>query len=261
MKFQCIAALALLISVFLEIIVTDGLRSTPFVTTIAERRTTFCVLKSTADSRRSPRNGPSSGGRSGGGEAPKREFTKNNSANENRDRGDRGNNREWNSGAAFSKSPQRKRRNDPWWMREEESNNPRILPPYSPWWLSRNQITPSKEREVLKGRINSASDSGSYEVAEEIVVSGGPDGNVFVDDSWKVQELKDEALRRGLKPASKKDLLIAQLIESSQLHDLSDAGFVAAEFTPHSFDKNQPCFPHMYETPEELARLKKKASA
>ena len=33
-----------------------------------------------------------------------------------------------------------RRRSDPWWMREEEGNNPRILEPYQPWWLRNGGI-------------------------------------------------------------------------------------------------------------------------
>ena len=43
-------------------------------------------------------------------------------------------------------------------MREEESNNPRILPAYKPWWVSDNTV---------------------------------------VDDTWKVADLRIEATKRG----------------------------------------------------------------
>lgn len=36
-----------------------------------------------------------------------------------------GGEKDWKSGYVFNKHTQKKRRNDPWWMREEESNNPR----------------------------------------------------------------------------------------------------------------------------------------
>lgn len=40
--------------------------------------------------------------------------------------------KEWKSGQVFGKQTRNKRRNDPWWMRDEESNNPKIYPKYQP---------------------------------------------------------------------------------------------------------------------------------
>jgi hypothetical protein len=67
--------------------------------------------------------------------------------------------KDWKSGYVFNKQTQKKRRNDPWWMREEESNNPRILPAYKPWWVT---------------------------------------DNVTVDETWKVADLRAEAIKRGM---------------------------------------------------------------
>jgi hypothetical protein len=173
--------------------------------------------------------------RSTDGPAVKKEFTKNNSANERR--GSSAGTKEWKSGEVFKSRP-RGRKNDPWWMREEEKGNPRILPAYQPWWF------PSGEEATAPA-------------ADGVVTTG----NVWVDDSWKLVDLKNEALRRGLKPAAKKDLLIAQLLESSRLHDLSDSGFVDAKVSPTSpFEVNIGCFPEIYETPEDYANLKLKVS-
>jgi hypothetical protein len=52
--------------------------------------------------------------------------------------------------------------------------------------------------------------------------------------------------------------MLEQLYESSKKYDLSNEGFVQAIFTPHSFDKDQACFPHIYETPETMEMLKEK---
>ena len=197
-------------------------------------------------------------GSGGGGNArenrqrrEKREFTKNNSVNERRGV------REWQSGNAMIQGNRsRRRRNDPWWMREEESNNPRILPHYRPWWLGVNQGAWNDEERVEEGTvpIGTKNDGGNRD-------SIGPNiniGNVWVDESWKVNDLKKECERRGIKPAKRKEELIKQLHESSRLHDLSDAGFVKAIFTPQSFEKDLPCFPHVYETEESLAMLNEK---
>lgn len=73
--------------------------------------------------------------------------------------GSPGGEKDWKSGYVFNKQTQKKRRNDPWWMREEESNNPRILPAYKPWWVT---------------------------------------DNVTVDETWKVADLKAEAIKRGV---------------------------------------------------------------
>jgi len=182
-----------------------------------------------------PTSGPSRGGvgadnkqRASSSRYPRKEFTKNNAGNERRGE------REWRSGEVFSQRP-RQRKNDPWWMREDEMNNPRILPPYQPWWLEATPARPDAE--------NPAS------------------GNILVNNSWKLIDLKAEAQRRGLRPETKKELLIAQLLESSRLHDLSDAGFVTVRvIRSSSISSSLPCFPEAYETPENFASLKLEVS-
>ena len=77
--------------------------------------------------------------------------------------GSQGGEKDWKSGYVFNKQTQKKRRNDPWWMREEESNNPRILPAYKPWWVT---------------------------------------DNVTVDETWKVADLRAEAIKRGMSISS-----------------------------------------------------------
>ena len=79
----------------------------------------------------------------------------------------------WNN-ARNTRPQRRNRNNDPWWMRDEESNNPRILPKYKPWWFDLNLQN--------------------------------------VDDSWKVPDLKIEAERRcieGYKSMKKAELIAA----------------------------------------------------
>lgn len=165
----------------------------------------------------------------------RREFTKNNSANERRGE------REWRSGEAFVAQRSRQRKNDPWWMHEDEMNNPRVLPALQTWWFAEHG-TPSSDSDTN-------ADGGNVK------------GNVWVDNDWKLVDLKAEAKRRGLVPAAKKELLISQLQESSRLYDLSNAGFVEAQIVPRSaFDKSLSCFPEVYETPENYAALKLKVS-
>ena len=150
-------------------------------------------------------------------------------------------------------------------MREEESNNPRILPHYQPWWLNENQIAPSYSNGGSERSRIQSDDDDDYDDNESNKHSSSSIqkekllGNVWVDESWKVADLKNECARRGLKPVgTKKHELIEQLLESSRLYDLSDAGMVRAVFTPHSFDKDMPCFPHIYETEADIKRLKSK---
>lgn len=82
--------------------------------------------------------------------------------------------------------------------------------------------------------------------------------NINVDDSWKVSDLKAEALRRDLKPAVKKSVLIEQLVLSSKLYDLSDNGFLEAFVAPHQKNEDLPCFPHIYESATDISELRKK---
>lgn len=55
---------------------------------------------------------------------------------ETQDNQDRDVSREWKSGKLFTRTP-KSRRIDPWWMRDEEKNNPRMLPLYRPWWTQK----------------------------------------------------------------------------------------------------------------------------
>jgi hypothetical protein len=145
----------------------------------------------------------------------------------------------WSTGKIFTKV-QKRRRNDPWWMREEESNNPRILPIYQPWWFNVSYV----------GSHNFLGDENF--------------GNILVNETWKVADLKAEALRRGLNPASKKDLLIRQLQESSRLKDLSDEGFTSGKLVSSnsvtSDELFNKCYPNYYETKDQLNIFREKLS-
>ena len=126
--------------------------------------------------------------------------------------------RDWKSGTALRQP--RSRRNDPWWMREEEKTNPRILPIYKPWWLD----------------------------------------NVLVDDTWKVADLKKEAARRGLEGETsglKKPELVAALRKSSMDFDLSDKGFRDPVFRKAEPSALPTCYPEIYEGgPAQIEKLR-----
>lgn len=105
-------------------------------------------------------------------------------------------------------------------MREEEKTNPRVLPIYKPWWLD----------------------------------------NVFVDESWKVADLRKEAARRGMAGTSsmKKDELIQALQNSSKAFDLSNAGFKSPVFVKARASELPACYPDIYEGgAKEIEQLRK----
>jgi len=125
-------------------------------------------------------------------------FTKNNSVNNNK------------SKSVSRSHPRGQRRgNDPWWMREDEEGNPRMLPPYTPWWSDKVEI---------------------------------------VDEKWKVNDLKREALRRGLSHLSKvnKTQLINEINRQTSLYDLSDSNMKTPTFRAHSLESLPPCYPQSY---------------
>ena len=124
---------------------------------------------------------------------------------------------DWKSGQVFKGQQPRSRRNDPWWMREEEKTNPRVLPIYKPWWLD----------------------------------------NIFVDDSWKVADLRKEAARRGMTGTSamKKDELVQVLRESSEAYDLSNKAFKPPVFIKAKVEELPSCYPEVYEGGEREIEL------
>lgn len=136
---------------------------------------------------------------------------------------------QWQSGRVFQKrGGQRnggRRRNDPWWMRDEERNNPRILPQYKPWWLE----------------------------------------NIMVDSSWKISDLRKEAMRRADVNgnvasaagagghneeeinAMKKAELVDLLVGLTEQYSLANDGFTSIEFIDSTGGKKPPCYPQVYE--------------
>ena len=75
-------------------------------------------------------------------------------------------------------------------MRDEEKTNPRVLPPYKPWWAVPDEITP-----------------------------------LSVTETMKVVELKEECEKLGLPSKGKKDELLQLLRDTRAMYDLSDANF------------------------------------
>lgn len=113
----------------------------------------------------------------------------------------------------------RNRRNDPWWMRDEEKNNPRVLPEYIPWW------------------------------AQDIPA---------VSDSWTVAQLTKEASRRGLavSKSAKKREIIDLLAESTSSTSLSDDNFLYPSYI-EAGKQQEPCYPEVYEGIERIKALEK----
>ena len=104
-------------------------------------------------------------------------------------------------------------------MREEEANNPRILPKYNPKWL----------------------------------------GSPVVDKTWKLADLKSEAMKRGLTSTGKKEELIERInasIPPVTANLLSDEYFTGPRYIAASKDEKASCYPDMYESPEDIARLR-----
>ena len=146
-------------------------------------------------------------------ERKKKSWETKNNNNNNNNNSNNSNNPEdikaWQTGRIFNNNPAPRRRNDPWWMREEEKNNPKLLAEYRPWWL---------------------------------------DSNPIVDDSWKVNDLKAEANRRGIGGINglKKAELIQLLLVSSQASSLTDDNFTNPSY--YKSDKPKPsCYPDIYE--------------
>lgn len=111
-------------------------------------------------------------------------------------------------------------------MRDEEENNPKILPKYKPSWL---------------------------------------EGGKLVNSSWKVADLKAEAALRGLSTSGKKDELIERInaasLSASKIDYLSDEHFTAPVYVEPKNGSSRPsCYPEVYETPSEVRRLKESAN-
>ena len=128
----------------------------------------------------------------------------------------------WQTGKVFTKNNSANRRGerkDAWWMREEEANNPRILPKYNPKWL----------------------------------------GSAVVDKTWKLADLKSEAMKRGLKSTGKKEELIERINTSRPsvtANLLSDEFFTAPRYIPVLKEDKASCYPDIYESPEDIVRLR-----
>ena len=99
-------------------------------------------------------------------------------------------------------------RNEPWWMREDESRNPRLLSKYQPWW------------------------SKKYKP---------------VDPSLTMAQLKTEANLRGLSTQGKKSELLERLQNEEKIYSLSDDNFVAPTFAINSDMDVGACYPEVYE--------------
>ena len=101
------------------------------------------------------------------------------------------------------------RRNDPWWMRDNEKNNPRILPEYRPWWVY------------------------SYEC---------------VGKSWTLSKLQQTAKYRGVCSDGSKKELLARLRNTESANDLHDRNFYAPSYMDAPLDRLDGCYPEVYDT-------------
>jgi|EP01040_Poterioochromonas_malhamensis_P006181 hypothetical protein len=122
--------------------------------------------------------------------------------------------RNWKSGNLFlqSSGQGRRRAHEPWWMREDEANNPDMLPQYRPWWL-----------------IN----------------------NCRVDDSWSLSELVEEAGRRSLDTTGSKAALLSRINESHFKFALLDENFTEPIIVDSAVEGDRalaPCYPEVYES-------------
>ena len=120
----------------------------------------------------------------------------------------------WQSGYTFSKELKPKKaggwlRNEPWWMLEKESRNPRLLPVYKPWWARKY---------------------------------------VRVTGSLTLAELKAQAEERGISTTgAKKAELLARLQEQEAIHALSDDNFIPPVFASSADKDLEACYPDVYE--------------
>lgn len=126
-------------------------------------------------------------------------FTKNNSVH--KDGG--------NTGKAGSSDRRGMRRgNDPWWMREDEETNPRMLPAYKPWWAG--DVT-------------------------------------LMTEKLKLPELKEEASRRNIDMTGKRSELIERINAVALIYDLSDRNMKKPTFTDNSSVAFPKCYPQSYD--------------
>ena len=145
----------------------------------------------------------------------------------------------WQSGYKLVPTPKQptlateRRRNDPWWVREEENKNPRMRPPYRPGWLQENENHVNISATICK---------------------------------WNIAQLRSEALKRGVtindiatgKSKSKSEL-IQNIEESGSKYSLHDDNFTSATFVPVPTEKTHASYPESYEGgAENINHMRKK---
>lgn len=120
----------------------------------------------------------------------------------------------WQSGYTFSKELKPKKaggwlRNEPWWMSEDESRNPRLLPIYKPWWSKRY---------------------------------------VKVTSALTLTEMKAKAAERDVSvTGGKKAELLAKLQQQEAMYALTDDNFTPPVFISGVGKDLGACYPDVYE--------------
>ena len=174
------------------------------------------------------------------------------------------NNRRNSVGDRFA---QVRRRNEPWWMRDEERNNPRILPPYEPWWRQ------ERKHEREQQATSEADVAVELDIHHDLSANATPRAQAAgicsnsrtLSTAWKISELRAEAVKRGVEYSNlKKTELLAELKRVEILYSLGDDNF-----TPPHFDAidqaavgtgvspNKPkCYPEEYEGAESIEKLR-----
>ena len=105
------------------------------------------------------------------------------------------------------------RRNDPWWMRDEEKNNPRMLPIYRPWWDL---------------------------------------GKLASDQRKTIKELQTIAKALGLGISGSKKELTDRIKNLENLYSMDDSNFRSPTYIPWSASNEltqESCYPDAYEVP------------
>lgn len=145
-----------------------------------------------------------------------------------------------NNGASSQKNYSYNRYQESWWMKASEENNPRVLPKYSPWWLTANfNVTSSWTIEFL---VREAKRRG-----------------IAIEDEEELLNYK-ESEKKGSKSLDEiKENLIQHINTLGQLYKLDDSSFTKPSVLHLEDDVyHYPCFPDVYNNSELMKEHSKK---